>query len=378
MNRMICAAGMWVCLGLQAARGQEAVQNKSAKAEPFSEVWREIFEPGPAWQSPTKGLPLDLKHLVSGISFVAAVKPALLLKHPEGEKVWDEKTLGPLAPWLRRYIEDAAGVPLEQMEQLLLGLLDGNGGLPRLALVVRTIEPLNQPRLLAHWHEPAPVKAGPHTVYLGETSVYHFPADGRTLALCPRSNDQVEMADFTACLVGSQTPLLRRELESLLAHSDDSRHLTIACTPGFLFYGGKPLIADTPKRFQAALLQQMQCGPAHHDIAKAVQCSFHLADDTFYSELRLHGGSAQPANLLAHDFHQRLLALPGEVRDLYTTRQSDAGPYQPSDYARPIVARYPLMLSAWSAYLRTHVENRHIVSRSVLPLRAAHNLALGT
>ena len=343
-------------------------------------VWGEIYEKGPLWASPTDGPPLNLKHMVSGVHIIVSFRPAGLLSNSEGKKILDQHTLGPFIRFVRSQLETTSGIKLEDMDQVVVGLMDNAGAAPKMALVVRTISPINESELLAKWGKPAETVVMNNKVYRGSQYMYHFPPSGtgRLMAMCPMSTDSVAQEDFLTRLTGQELPILRPDLEAVLAKSDDRRHFNMAFAPNFLFSGGKDIFNNEAMKLKSSVNDFMMVDLSANEIAKAGLLSFHLGDEYFYTELSINGGNAKPPTILARDLYETLAAVPRKVYDIYDPPSSAGSKLVPGEYSQPILARYPMMLSAWAAYLRANVDGKQVVLTSVLPTNAAHNLAMGT
>lgn len=309
------------------------------------------------WQSPTAGPPLDVRWLPGGAQFILAVRPHDFLSHPEGAKVLD--TLGPLAQQMRDDLQELVGAPLEEFEQIVVALYDGETGSLEMAVVARGAEPLDRQELLRHWGDPREETVQGTTVYRAAEHVYYLPVDTdeRVFAAVPRDRaDEVVGVD--------EPPLLILELEQLIALSDAQRHVTLLVTP--------PFLATRAEGYFGADFEALREGVVDFlgQSTKAALLSFHL-DDNFFTELRVVGANTIRPPELHRQVAERLSGLPGRVRrhveSLYLT-----------PYSQAVLLRFPSMVDLWSEYTRHAEQDRHIVLRSYLPAVAAHNLALGT
>ena len=158
-------------------------------------------------------------------------------------------------------------------------------------------------------------------------------------------------------------PLLRREIEQLLATSDADRHATLIVSPGFLLGDGGPLIggAGAPLR---RLLQEYA-----RDDWQAMALSFHLDNENLYWELRVIGSPNTPELARARQLAKTIEATSEELAVLV-----DEQPW--SDYSRTFLQQTPAMLEVASRYTRRGTEGRQAVVNGYLPAKAAHNVAL--
>ncbi|HUY33466.1 MAG TPA: serine/threonine-protein kinase [Pirellulales bacterium] len=322
----------------------------------------------PIWQSPTSGKPLDLAYLAAGAQVVLAVRPAALVKHAEWEKLKDPRTLGQLSGWLTAELPKYAGTPLENIDQVIIGLLDASPAPPRWAMVVHTVDELAADDVAQAWGDVKTEEVEKTTVYaLGERAFY-LPAKGKgkLLAIAPPD----ELRDVVK--VGDEPPALRREMEVLLASSDAERHLTLVVAPNFPFTGGKALFTDQGAKLQSPLdgFLEVLDGESKLELPKAAMLSLHLTDNLF-AELRIYNSFVnKPTGVVAFEYRQRIGRLPkqvsGYVRDLYL-----------SDYSKPVLWDFKDQLEALDTYTRAGYEGKQVVLRAYLPAIAAHNLALG-
>jgi len=342
-------------------------------------VWGEVFTDGPQWASPTSGPPLDLKYLIPSCQVVVALRPAEILASPEGKRVFEEETLGPLVRFVRSTLESNAGVPLEEMEQVLVGLVDGSGDLPKMAMVVRTLNVVNENDLVGRWGKPAEVVVDGKKIMRGAKFVYHFPPTGAGKVFCmaPAPASPADLDELCKFLGGEMPPLMRKEMEGLLEKSDARRHCSIFFAPSFLFAGGKSMFETTALGKLRAAVNGLLLVEGR-EYAKAAMLSFHFGDEYFYTELRVDGGAAKQPMILARDLKAELTSVPEKVHTYYNSPQASGARSIPTEYSRAVLARYPMMLNAMAGYLRSTPDGRHALLTTVLPSEAAHNLALGT
>jgi hypothetical protein len=321
---------------------------------------------GPIWQSPTAGEPLSLSWLPPGVQVVLALRPAELTQQPEWEKLADKRTLGTLAVWLTDDLPKATGQAPDQLESVLVGLLDGSPGPPKVALVARASEEFSLDDLQAGWGEPKPEEIEGQVIHVQSGRAFYIPPSGadKLLVIAPAT----ELRDMLK--TGGESPPLRREVEILAESSDDQRHLTLLAAPNFPLTDGKALFVDEGVKLLEPLRDflEMQDTDGKMEMTKATLFSCHLGDSLFL-ELRMYDNFGRPAQSAAREIEHRVAALPkqvsGYVRDL-----------QLSTYSKPILWDFKDQLDLLHKYTRLGVEGKQIVLRAYLPLRAAHNLAL--
>jgi hypothetical protein len=337
-----------------------AEQNSSAM-EPIQGIGQ------PIWQSPTNGEPLDLAWLPPGAQAILALRPAELAQQDEWEKLIDKRTGGTVSQWLTDDLPKATGKPLDRLETVVVGLLDGSPGPPKVALVARSSEEFSLPDLRAGWGDAKEEEIEGHVVHVHSGRAFYLPASGgdKLLVIGPAA----ELRELVKS--GGEAPALRREMEVLLESSDDRRQLTLLVAPNFPLTDGKALFVDEGAKFLEPLRDflEMEDGDGKLELPKAAMLSCYLSDNLFV-ELRIYDNFAKPAQTAAREFQRRVAHLPrqvsGYVRDLAL-----------SDYSKPILWDYKDQLDVLNQFTRLGVEGKQIVLRAYLPTTATHNLILG-
>lgn len=312
----------------------------------------------PLWESPTLGEPLDLSYLPPGVQIVFSLRPAAMIAHPEGDKLID--ALGPWGDYLRKDLVDAAGVPLANIEQATIGLLDNSPNPPNLAWVIRTTEPIAWEQRLDQWEGGETFELSGQKVFQRDGVVYFAPRSGkdRQLVVAPRQAAEEIIA------ASGQAPRLRSELEILAEHSDADRMINVLFTPNFLFTGGKALFADEAESLKRPIADFL--GPE----ARGGLLSLHLDDDCFI-ELRLHASADRLPLVMGKEWRERVHEIPSRV-------SSHVWSLNPSPYSQKVLAQLPRMTEMFEKYTRAAVEGRETILRCYLPAEGAHNLALAT
>ncbi len=321
----------------------------------------------PIWQSPTAGAPLDLAWLPPGVQVVLALRPAELSQQAEWQKLIDQRTLGLVSQWLSDDLPKQTGKTLDQLEAVLVGLLDGSPGPPKVALVARASEDYSLDDMQASWSEAKPQEIEGQTIHVQAGRAFYLPPSGadKLLVIAPA----VDLREMLK--TGGEPPPLRREVEVLAESSDDERHLTLLAAPNFPLTDGKALFVDEGAKLIDPLREftEMEDTDGKLEMTKAVMFSCHLGDSLFL-ELRLYDNFGRAAQSAAREVERRVAQLPkrlsGYVRDL-----------QLSPYSKPILWDYKDQLDVLHKYTRMGVEGKQIVMRAYLPTQAAHNLALG-
>lgn len=322
---------------------------------------------GPIWQSPTSGKPLDLSWLPPGVQVVLALRPAELTQQAEWQKLVDQRTLGVVSQWLNDALPKQTGKTLDQLESVLVGLLDGSPGPPKVALVARASEEYSLDDMRASWNAAKAEEIEGQTIHVQSGQAFYLPPSGadKLLVIAPA----VDLRDMLK--TGGEPPPLRREVEVLAESSDDERHLTLMAAANFPVTDGKALFVDEGARLLEPLREFMELEDTDGklEMTKAVMFSCHLGESLFL-ELRLYDNFGRAAQSAARELERRVGQLPkrlsGYVRDL-----------QLSPYSKPVLWDYKDQLDLLHKYTRLGVEGKQMVMRAYLPGQAAHNLALG-
>lgn len=311
------------------------------------------------WASPTTGGSVSFRCVPPVPQVFLIVRPADLLASGEGAKVLE--ALGPAFAAERTKWETAAGVKLDQIEQLIVTLHNNDAKFPRTSFVVKTKEPIAEDQLLARWGNPAAQKEGTATFYAGPAWAYYIstsPEAERTFVMAD-PQDVKEVAK-----VGGNPPTILRDVARLRRSIDADRHVTVLAHPQFFFNDdGEPLFAGQRAKVRQPLSWLLGDG------LQAALVSLHLGDE-FYVEMRMIGSLDKPPHELASEFRERLDDVPRSLEDYFVT-------LTPPPYWKKIAFRYPGMIGMLHQNLRIGVENEQAVVNSVLPAAAAHNLLLG-
>ncbi|HKD37431.1 MAG TPA: hypothetical protein VKB78_11540, partial [Pirellulales bacterium] len=117
------------------------------------------------WASPTNGPPLDLRYTAPGAQAVLAVRPSNIVSRGDGDQILP--ALGPWGSAAEQALKSLTGLPLEQIDQVLVVWhYTDNGGLAPL-LIVRAQEKLAVESLLSAWGNPTAMREGDESYYQG-------------------------------------------------------------------------------------------------------------------------------------------------------------------------------------------------------------------
>ena len=313
------------------------------------------------WASPTTGRAVSFRCVPPEGQVFLIVRPADLLAAPEGEKVL--AALGPAFAAERAKWEAAAGLKLEEIEQLIITLHNNDAKFPRASFVVKMTEQASSEQilLLERWGNPPARKEGAATFYAGPQWAYYVstsPEAERTFVM-GELRDVQEVAK-----VGGSPPTLFRDMERLRRTLDGDRHFTVLAYPQFFFNDdGEPLFAAERAKVRQPLAWLLGDG------IQAAAVSGHFGDECYF-EMRMLGSLDKEPYQLAKEFRERLNEVPRSLEDYFVT-------LTPPPYWKKIAFRYPGMVSTLHEQLRVGVESEQAIVNAVLPGAAAHNLVLG-
>jgi hypothetical protein len=312
------------------------------------------------WASPTTGKPVAFRMVPPGGSVFMIVRPADLLASSEGAKVLE--ALGPTFASERPKWEKAAGLRLDEIEQLIITLHNNDAKFPRVSFVVKMTEHATSEQLLLpdRWGNPPEQKVDKATFLAGPTWAYYVGTgnDAGTFVM-GEARDVQEVAK-----VAGNPPNLMRDLERIRRTLDGDRHVSILAHPQFFFNDdGEPLFAGDRKKVRAPLSWLLG------DYLQAAAVSLHCGDE-FYFELRMLGSLDKEPYQLASEFRDRLNQVPTSLEDYFVD-------LTPPAYWKKLAFRYPGLVNKLHGNMRVGVENDQAVVNSLLPGAAAHNLVLG-
>ncbi len=345
----------------------DAVELTAANDSGHSDAQSDSSPPEPAtaanslWVSPTSGSPLSLTHVAAGLQAALILRPAELLRQPEGEKV--AAAIGPDADSARRELESVIGRSLADVEQLTIAWVESMSTAPSgltPMFVIRFQNPPDQQKLTAQWGKQSSSSAAEKVFQTPQGLAAYWPGDeaGKVLVLGP--SEQVE----EVARRGASPPLLRREFEKLLTATDADRLATLLFVPGTaLNENGEPPTNSW----------QMLLGPGRlffGDDVRAAAVSADLTKDALFIELRVQGPLDRPAAIVAQQFQERLAKLPNAV-------ESYIAALNLNPYGKRLLLRYPQMIKLLDEFTRSGADGNQAVLRSYLPAAAAQNLLMG-
>ncbi|MCH2116840.1 MAG: hypothetical protein MK161_03995 [Pirellulales bacterium] len=310
------------------------------------------------WISPTSGKPVDLAFLPPGCQIFFALRPADLLRHPEGEKVL--AAVGPLAEPATGFITQTAGIQLAQMAQLVIGLRVLPGGDWDATMVIHPVEVSGLKEVVSSFSGGMVQKHAGESYAVRDRWACYVPATGKAdRIVMTAAKNMAEVLDLEG-----QPPPLRRDLEQLVEATDSDRMMTLVVAPNYLWSEGKSLFSGPLARLEKPLIWFTGEG------LTALGISLHW-DENFFMELFAAATIDTAEHILAKRFSERIAQLPAGIEDYVFQLE-----LQP--YGRRLLARLPEMVRALTRYTRSGHEEGYALVRCYLPPEAGQNLLLAT
>lgn len=314
---------------------------------------------------PTQGEPIQLYMLPSGVNFVIHLRPAELWSNePQFQELRATLTQN-VTDWIAAKLQEHCRRGPEQIEEALIGIILGSRGTaPEIASVVHLKEEAKLSDLVEEFRGEPVREEGGLRIYRGEEHAFLI-RDAKTIAICP-SIMAGELAEWVSVPNHNTTDGMLQ----LLNYSDRERLLTVMFE------------VDDVRRHEEALFPEPTLAAfrtvlnAFSEQAETVSWSVHLGEN-LHSELQFRTRIAGAREImspksLAESLAARLESAPHDLMSM--ARQMHPG----RQGQRTIIGRFPAMVEAFRQSTVPTVGSRHVKFTTVLPAKAAPNLALGT
>lgn len=306
------------------------------------------------WAPPAEGKALDLAYVPALASTYIIARPSDILTSPRGNDVL--KALGPDFAALRQKWEQSAGVTLDEIEQLVIGVHDNDSQMPRFSTTVRLKSPAD---MKARWGNP-PAGSLPNTFSVnGQTAWLPPSAGGRTFVLA--APPEIEP------LAKSETPIPRPQFDPYFSHlvksSSDAQHVVALIDPHFLRTDAREMFAGPYSK----LVEPIDW--FFGDDVKGM-ASLTFADD-FYGELRLYARLQKRPSELQEEVQAKLDQTPEKLKDYVLS-------LNPPTYWKKTWFNFPQMITALRSQMRLGIEDEQTVINFALPGMTAPNLIAAT
>ena len=314
---------------------------------------------------PTQGEPIQLLMMPSGVNFVIHLRPAQLWSNePQFQELRATLTQN-VTDWIAAKLKETCRREPAQIEEALIGIILGSRGTaPEVACVVRLKEEAKLSDLIEEFRGVPLREEGGLRLYRAEKHAYLI-QDTKTIAICPAIMG-AELAEWVSLPNHNTTDGMLQ----LLNYTDRERLFTV------LFE------VDDVRRHEEWLFPETTLTAFRHvldavsDDAESVCWSVHLGDQ-LHSELHFRTRIAGAQEImsprrLAQSLSARLEAAPLDLMSMARQMQPQrAG-------QRTIIARFPAMVEAFRQSTVPTTGSRYVKFTTVLPAKAAPNLALAT
>ena len=318
---------------------------------------------------PTKGEPIPLDMLVGANNILIHLHPDRIWGSERASQELKESLTKDVYGWLETTIKKVTRRNPDQIEELLIGIsIVSKVEPPQISTVFRLKTPEKRSALILEFKGDIVSAEGKPLVTTKDGFASHLKDDNRTIAICP-GNLGGDLSD------AAEKPLdcVTDGIQQLLKASDRDRSVTV-----FMDLNDTLTYAD--KLFEPSALKAMTellewFGPD----AETVSWSLNLGS-TFHSEVRVRpmgsrstGGKISTPDSLKEEYARRFPAaiesdLVNATRMMRPTRSG----------FRQIIGRFPAMMEAFRPATIIQSGQSYLTMTTVLPAKAAPNLALGT
>jgi serine/threonine-protein kinase len=310
------------------------------------------------WASPTWGAPIDLKYVALGAKGALVVRPKNLLAHPYGAATL--AAFGPAGEETRANLEKTIGVPLEQIERLVVAFYPHQDEFPSTTYVVELAAPRSRSEWSKSWSDVSEAIYNGEKIFASEETAYYLPKEAENRIVAVGSIDAVkEIVDRK----GAAPPL--GQLDALLKTSDSDRQLTILAAPQFLFGDGRKIFAGAAEQIRDPLAAFLG------DDLRATAFSLHLDGEDAFIEWRTLSSIERKPQQAVDDYLAKIGDLRGRVEDFLATLNA-------SPHAKKMMLRYPGMIAEAALNTRGAVEDQQAVLRAYIYAAGPWNLLKAT
>lgn len=308
-----------------------------------------------------RGEPIRLFMVPSGVNVVIHLRPAQLWSE---DPIWQELRYSlteDLTNWIAAQLKQVCRRDPQQIEECLISIrLGAIGTEPTIASVVHLSEEAKLSDLIEEFAgEPLSEDGGPR-INVASPWAY-LVKDTKTFAIVPEQ-DRFDLPN----VITVPNPDASEGVYRLLDLTDRTRPFTV------LFE------VDDVKRHEGWLFSERTLPVFRQllnwfgDDVETVGWSVDLQGESAVSEILLRNRSVANSNRLAGDTLRRLESLPRELQSACLKMHPATQGFQ------AIIGRFPAMIEAYRQATIPSTDTRHVRLTTVLPRKAAPNLALGT
>ncbi len=314
--------------------------------------------------SPTKGDPIQLLMMPSGVNIVVHLRPSLFWSDEYIYRVLRASLTDDVTHWLAQQIKTYCRRAPEQIEEVTFGIILGGRGMdPRVCTVVRLKEPERMSALIAEFpgnylHD---IAEKPNVRIKVDEKHGVLIVDEKTFAICP-----AELANELEFWINTPNYEVSDGIAGQLKQTDRQRLFTTIATTNDLNIHLKQLFPEAAQPMMSALLEWL--GTDVDTIGWSVHPEPYLHSQIFLTPIT----TKSPVKL-KEEFTARLAKAPERVWKDLCEKMS------PTEMRfRKLIGRLPAMLQAFQESTVAQLKNRDITLTTVLPSKATPNLALAT
>lgn len=309
---------------------------------------------------PTGGEPIELRMVPSGVRLIVNLRPAQLWSSDPQMAELRASLTQDVTGWIEEQLRSVCRHEPQQIEEVMLAwILGARGTEPELAAVVHLVEDARMSDLLDEFGSEAIDEFAQPKVYVkGDQATLIL--DTKTFATAPRTYGS-ELPDWI------ETPNFNTSdgIASLLPHTDRERLCTVVFEPADLQLHLGMLVDDAVRPVMSRAAEWFAAD------TETVAWSLH-AGEAFHSEMLVRGPRTMSTLTLEQNVKQRMEKLPPTMVELVRKMQPRRSGF------RQIIGRFPAMLEVFRLATISSIEDRAVRLLTVMPPKAAPNLALGS
>lgn len=310
---------------------------------------------------PTQGELITFERIPAGAKLIIHLRPAKLWSDEHKFAEFRAALTSDVTDWMEASIKKHCLFEPKEIEEVLICLiLGGRGQPPEVATRVKLVAPRKKSEFLTLFGG-LPNNNWGYPVYIDSDRAYLVERDAQTFAVSP--------AHMAEDMVRAQlkTPVTDPGIERIAAHTNKERHVSLIFQPFDLRIHQEFLVAENVRPVLNEFLDWL-----NQDDVETVLWDLHLGEDQFLSEVKLRSKHQWTPRQLERDIQKKLTVLP---KDLYSAVQF----MNPERLGfRKIIGRYPAMMKVFSLKTMGGTGEDMAQFTTVLPAKAAPNLALGT
>lgn len=313
--------------------------------------------------APTDGKPLSLAMMPRGVTFVIHLRPSLLWSNELSYQKLKASLTEDVTNWIAAKLKEHCRREPAEIEEAYIGFILGAGGTePEICTVVHLKEPAKMSALLDEFKGESvyDIMERPDIRLKRDDKYAYLIKDVSTIAIAPRL--------YATELGESQTQpfVLSVPMENLLRETDQNRLFTML-----------GVVRDLRLHYESIMPESAQ--PAFEQIlnwigedVEVVSWSAH-PEPYFHSELKIHPVSGSNPPQVNKRIQAQLAELPEVLWKNVCLKMS------PRELRfRNLIGRLPAMMEAYRQSTITSTTANYVSMTTVLPAKAAPNLALAT